>query len=90
MHKFLEEDMSHLIAPSMREAKELDRFREETLFEAIPELGEVKELRDAYENAEEIERKPFNPSIREPRGDFGMGPGTVVGKNALGEGTVDD
>ena len=79
--------MSHLIVPSMREAKELDRFREETLFEAIPELGEVKELREAYENAEQIER---NPSIREPRGDFGMGPGTVVGKNALGEGTVDD
>ena len=90
LHKFLDEDMSHLIVPSMREAKELDRFREETLFEAIPELGEIKELRDAYETAEEIERKPFNPSIREPRGDFGMGPGTVVGKNALGEGTVDD
>ena len=30
----LDEDMSHLIIP-MKEAKELDRFRSETLFEAI-------------------------------------------------------
>ena len=55
LHKFLEEDMSHLIIPSMKEAKELDRFRDETLFESIPELGEIDELRYAYENAETLD-----------------------------------
>ena len=47
--------MSHLIIPSMKEAKELDRFRDETIFESIPELGEIDELRYAYENAETLD-----------------------------------
>jgi len=69
LHKFLEDDMSHLIGPSMQEAKELDRFRQETLFEAIPELGEIAELREAYENADE-------GNYKQP-GNFAVGKGTV-------------
>ena len=73
LYNFLDEDMSHLIIPSMKEAKELDRFRSETLFEAIPELGEIDELRYAYEHAETLD---------DPE------PGSVM-NFAQGEGTVD-
>ena len=73
LHKFLEEDMSHLIIPSMREAKEMDRFRQETLFEAIPEL-DIPELRDAYDNAEVLERDEVE---HQQPGNFAVGEGTV-------------
>jgi hypothetical protein len=72
LHKFLEEDMSHLIVPSMKEAKEMDRFRQETLFEAMPELGEIDELVYAYENAETLE-EPDPAKV----GNFAQGEGTV-------------
>ncbi len=72
LHKFMDEDMTHLIGQSMREAKEMDRFRSETLFEAIPELGEIPELVDAYDNADDVEEH------RQP-GNFAMGEGTVDG-----------
>ena len=72
LHKFLEEDMSHLIIPSMKEAKELDRFRDETIFESIPELGEIDELRYAYENAETLD-DPQPGSVN----NFAMGGNTV-------------
>ena len=73
LHKFLEEDMSHLIIPSMREAKEMDRFRQETLFEAIPEL-DIPELREAYDNAEVLERDEVE---HQQPGNFAVGEGTV-------------
>ena len=73
LHKFLEEDMSHLIIPSMREAKEMDRFRQETLFEVIPEL-DIPELRDAYDNAEVLERDEVE---HQQPGNFAVGEGTV-------------
>ena len=76
LHKFLEDDMSHLIISSMREAKELDRFRSETLFEAIPELAEIPELVNAYDNAEEIEA---SGEEHRQTGNFARGEGTVDG-----------
>jgi hypothetical protein len=76
LHKFMEDDMSHLIIPSMREAKELDRFRSESLFEAIPELGEIAELVHAYDNAEELEASGVE---HRQAGNFARGEGTVDG-----------
>ena len=73
LHKFLEEDMSHLIVPSMKEAKEMDRFRQETLFEAIPEL-DIPELREAYDNAEVLESDGVE---HQQTGNFPVGEGTV-------------
>ena len=61
-----------IIVPSMKEAKEMDRFRQETLFEAMPELGEIDELVYAYENAETLE-EPDPAKV----GNFAQGEGTV-------------
>ena len=37
----MEGDDSHLLSDSMQEAKEMDRFRAETLFEVFPELSDL-------------------------------------------------
>jgi len=39
--QFMEGDDSHLLSDSMQEAKEMDRFRAETLFEVFPELSDI-------------------------------------------------
>ena len=39
--QFMEGDDSHLLSDSMQEAKEMDRFRAETLFEVFPELSDL-------------------------------------------------
>jgi len=50
LHQFLDGDDSDKLADSMAEAKEMDRFRDETLFDVFPEL---EELRPIYEAADE-------------------------------------
>jgi len=73
LHQFLDDDMSHLMLQSMKEAKEMDRFRSETLFDAIPELGEIEELVYLYENAESLQEDPRSSQVD----NFAQGEGTV-------------
>lgn len=50
LHQFLDGDDSDKLEDSLAEAKEMDRFRDETLFDVFPEL---EELRPIYEAADE-------------------------------------
>ena len=40
--QFMDGDDSHLLSDSMQEAKEMDRFRSESLFEVFPELSDIR------------------------------------------------
>jgi hypothetical protein len=56
----------------MKEAKEMDKIRGESLFDAIPELAEIDELVYLYENAETLQGD-FNVK----KYDFAKGENTV-------------
>ena len=42
LHQFMDGDDSHLLSDSMQEAKEMDRFRAENLFQVFPELEDLR------------------------------------------------
>ena len=44
--QFLDGDDTHLLSSSLQEAKEMDRFRSETLFDTFPELEELRPYYD--------------------------------------------
>jgi len=46
LHQFMDGDDSHLLSDSLQEAKEMDRFRAENLFEVFPELEDLRPYYD--------------------------------------------
>lgn len=50
LHQFLDGDDSDKLEDSMAECKEMDRFREETLFDVFPELEELRSIYEAVDD----------------------------------------